>query len=92
MVEKEIDCILHGKVQGVGLRIFAKKEADRLGLVGYAHNEEDGTVNVVAQGEEQKLQEFLEKLKKGPYFSRIRELEVSFSETLQDSLTEFEIT
>lgn len=90
-MEKEIDCIIHGKVQDVGFRLFAKKEADKLGLVGYVQNEEDGTVSVVAQGEEEGLKEYLEKIKRGPYFSRVDEVEVKYSDRLQDSLMDFEI-
>lgn len=91
MKEKEIDCIVHGKVHNVGYRVFVKKHADELGLVGYATNEDDGTVAVTAQGTEEKLQAFVEHLKKGPYFARVDDVEVQWSDTLQDALSEFEI-
>ena len=91
MSEKEIDCIIRGKVQGVGYRLFIKKEAEKQDLVGYIQNEEDGTVSFVAQGEQENLEKFVEKIKKGPYFSRVDDIEVSWSDTLQDALTEFEI-
>lgn len=91
MNEKEIDCIVRGKVQAVGYRVFIKKRADELGLVGYVQNEEDGSVSVVAQGAEEKLQTFLEHVKEGPYFARVDDVEVTWSDTLQDALVEFEI-
>lgn len=91
MQEKEIDCIVRGKVQEVGYRIFAKKQADTLGLVGFVQNEEDGTVNVVAQGSQENLEKLVEHLRKGPYFSRVDEVLVEWSDILQDGLTEFEI-
>lgn len=91
MKEKEIDCIVRGKVQGVGYRLFVQKRAKELGLVGFVQNEQDGTVNVIAQGSEEKLEELLTHLKKGPYFSRVDEVVVEWSDILQDGLTEFEI-
>ncbi len=89
--EHEIDCVIRGKVQGVGYRLFVKKHADELGLVGNITNEEDGTVNVIAQGGEEVLEKFIEILKKGPYFSRVDELTIDWSDLLQDGLSEFEI-
>ena len=91
MAHKEIDCVVRGKVQGVGYRLFVKKQADKLGLTGFAQNEEDGSVNVVAQGEPEILEKFVESLKSGPYFSRVDEVKVNWPNTLQDVLTEFEI-
>lgn len=91
MREKEIDCVVHGKVQGVGYRLFIKKQADKLGLTGFVQNEEDGSVNVVAQGEPETLEKFVESLKSGPYFSRVDKVKVNWPNTLQDVLTGFEI-
>ncbi len=42
--------IVSGKVQGVFFRASTKKEADRLGLKGYAKNLQSGQVEVLAQG------------------------------------------
>lgn len=41
---------VHGSVQGVGFRYTTQHEAQRLGLVGYARNLDDGSVEVVACG------------------------------------------
>lgn len=48
-------CIIawvYGRVQGVGFRYITQYEAKRLGLTGYAKNLDDGSVEVVACGEE----------------------------------------
>lgn len=48
-------CIIawvYGRVQGVGFRYTTQYEAKRLGLTGYAKNLDDGSVEVVACGEE----------------------------------------
>ncbi|TGE25709.1 acylphosphatase [Hymenobacter aquaticus] len=41
---------VHGRVQGVFFRQSTKAEAQRLGLTGYARNNEDGTVTIEAEG------------------------------------------
>ncbi|QTI66788.1 acylphosphatase [Gordonia polyisoprenivorans] len=41
---------VHGHVQGVGFRWWTRSRALELGLVGYAANQPDGRVRVVAQG------------------------------------------
>ena len=42
--------LVSGRVQGVGYRWFAQREAERLSLVGYAANLPDGRGEVVAEG------------------------------------------
>ncbi len=41
---------VHGYVQGVGFRWWTRSRALELGLTGYAANQRDGRVLVVAQG------------------------------------------
>lgn len=41
---------VHGHVQGVGFRWWTRSRALELGLTGYAKNQSDGRVLVVAQG------------------------------------------
>ncbi|AKG04454.2 acylphosphatase [Salimicrobium jeotgali] len=57
---------VHGRVQGVGFRMSAKQVADRHGITGQVQNKEDGTVEIIAQGEEEKIQEFIKKIENGP--------------------------
>lgn len=88
---QELECILRGRVQGVNFRRFAKRHAEELGLVGYAQNNDDGSFEVVAQGDREVLETFLELLKKGPHFAEINDIEVRWHEKPQDSLMNFEI-
>lgn len=48
----ELHVIFQGKVQGIGFRAAAKRKADELHLTGYVKNLPDGTVELVAQGNE----------------------------------------
>ena len=42
--------LIFGKVQGVFFRDSTRREAQKLGIRGSAHNRTDGSVEVVAQG------------------------------------------
>lgn len=63
---ERLDAIVRGYVQGVGFRWFVVHQAARLGLTGWAVNEADGTVHVVAEGSAGALDELLVHLRAGP--------------------------
>ncbi len=69
--------IVRGRVQGVGYRYFALKEAERLGLTGFARNHTDGSVEVVAEGDDERLRAFEERLGEGPAFAAVSGVEAS---------------
>ncbi|CAX59083.1 MAG: acylphosphatase [Erwinia billingiae] len=56
---------VHGVVQGVGFRYSTQHQAKALGLKGYAKNLNDGSVEVLACGEEGDVQTLLTWLKDG---------------------------
>ena len=55
-----------GVVQGVGFRWFVREKARRLGLSGWVRNLPDGSVEVVASGEQGQIDLLMGELKKGP--------------------------
>jgi acylphosphatase len=57
---------VRGRVQGVGFRAFALREAMRLDLHGSVSNERNGSVNVIAEGPRADLEMLLERLEDGP--------------------------
>lgn len=61
-----VEVLVHGRVQGVGYRVFALREATFLSLDGFVANESDGTVRVVAEGVRETLEALLERLEAGP--------------------------
>jgi acylphosphatase len=63
--------LVEGKVQGVGFRYFALKEAETLGVAGFARNLPDGRVEVVAEAAEEVLSDFEARLREGPAFARV---------------------
>ena len=60
--EQSFDLMLSGKVVGVGLRIWVRALAGRLGVTGWIRNNVDRTVSIHVEGEEQTVQNFIEQL------------------------------
>ncbi|MFC1728333.1 acylphosphatase [Nanoarchaeota archaeon] len=67
--------IITGNVQGVFFRTFIRSRANELGLRGLVRNLEDGTVEVIVQGQKEALDELLKKCKKGPLIARVDKIE-----------------
>jgi acylphosphatase len=55
--------LVEGKVQGVGFRRSVQQKAWEFGISGFVENLEDGRVQIEAQGEDEKLGEFIGSLK-----------------------------
>jgi len=60
-----LHAVIHGRVQGVNFRYYTLRTAERLGLVGWVANRWDGTVETVAEGEQEALESFLAFLNRG---------------------------
>jgi acylphosphatase len=63
---ERLEAVVHGRVQGVGFRIFVARNATRLGLTGWVANESSGRVRCVAEGPRDSLEALLEDLRDGP--------------------------
>jgi acylphosphatase len=63
---ERLDATVRGRVQGVGYRVFALREAGYLDLDGFVANEADGSVRVVAEGARRRLEDLLVRLEEGP--------------------------
>jgi acylphosphatase len=69
-----------GRVQGVGYRYYAVRNADLLGLKGYVKNCVDGSVELQVEGDKELIQQFKDILKQGPRFSDVSDVELRFEE------------
>ncbi len=82
--------VLRGRVQGVGFRFFAERVAHELGVRGWVRNLPDGSVETVAEGEEQLVERYIERLRAGPRASRVEA--VWIEELDSQGFRSFEIT
>lgn len=72
---RSVRLLVAGRVQGVGYRWFARREAVALGLTGTVANLPDGRVEVHAAGPSDALEVFTERLRQGPPASRVSGIE-----------------
>jgi acylphosphatase len=76
--QARLEAVVTGRVQGVGFRYHILQRARELGLVGYVRNRWDGAVEVVAEGDRNKLDQLLSYLQVGPRSAWVREVETNW--------------
>jgi acylphosphatase len=69
-------CVVSGRVQGVYYRGSAQQRARQAGIVGHASNLQDGTVEVLAFGDECAVLEFIQWLWVGPSAAKVRDVSI----------------
>jgi acylphosphatase len=75
---EELHAYVYGRVQGVGFRYFVAQKAHELALHGYARNDSDGSVEVLAQGPRPALERLLLHLRRGPSAAHVRDVRVAW--------------
>jgi acylphosphatase len=68
--------LVSGRVQGVGFRWFAEREALKRQVRGHVRNLDDGRVEIWAQAEHETLAEFCETVRRGPPASRVDDVQM----------------
>lgn len=63
-----------GRVQGVGFRFSAVREAEELGIKGFVENRMDGSVYIEAEGEPEALNKLVSWCWKGPVTARVEDV------------------
>ncbi len=66
---------VRGYVQGVGYRYYVLQHARALGLTGFARNEPDDSVTVVAEGPTSLLAGLIEALRRGPEGADVQDIQ-----------------
>ncbi|MBN1445038.1 MAG: acylphosphatase [Candidatus Omnitrophica bacterium] len=79
-----------GKVQQVGFRFYARGIASETGIAGWVKNLPDGRVEIVAEGENEQIENFLQKLNEGCLGKNISEI-VKKTETHSGEFTSFSV-
>ncbi len=77
-MQKQAVLKIYGKVQGVFFRDSSRFKAQELNLFGWAKNESDGTVKIVAEGEDKNLKIFVEWCKYGPDHAGVEKVDVKW--------------
>ncbi|MFP3950714.1 MAG: acylphosphatase [Candidatus Bathyarchaeia archaeon] len=72
--------LIYGRVQGVGFRSSTRRRANQLGLKGWVRNLSNGSVEVVAEGEENAVEKLITWCNRGPSLANVRRVEVERSE------------
>ena len=87
---RSVRCRITGRVQGVWFRGSAQTEARRLGVTGYATNLADGSVEVLAHGDDSAIDQFVAWLQRGPRLARVDAVTVAPA-ALENSPADFEV-
>jgi acylphosphatase len=86
----QVRAIVKGHVQGVFFRATTRDVARDLGIYGFVRNLEDRSVEVVAEGSREKLDELIRFLHEGPSAARVTSVDVTSDSTV-DVPANFEV-
>lgn len=75
---KRVHLLISGNVTGVGFRLGTVYIARELGLTGWVRNTESKGVEIMAEGPEEKLQNLLTWVHKGPPLAQVEKVEVEW--------------
>ena len=75
---QRVTIIAHGRVQGVFYRDSTMRKARELGLSGTVRNQQDGTVQIVAQGPVAALEDLIRWAREGPPAAEVSDLDIDY--------------
>ena len=76
-MKQRIRMQVRGRVQGVCFRMETRLEAERLGLTGWVRNCRDGSVELLAEGDETDISNFAKWCHRGPAMAMVRDVDES---------------
>ena len=86
-MDKRAEIIIYGRVQKAGFRDFIDEIAFNLNLNGYVKNLDDGTVQIISEGEEDDIKELLEKINITQYPIRVEKIDVVYKKPTDEYRT-----
>lgn len=72
-----------GKVQGVGFRYFAQMKAIQYEITGWVKNLPGGSVELVAAGDKENMNMFLDELRNGNPFAKVKDMKITELESTE---------
>ncbi len=88
---KRVRMFISGRVQGVFYRAYTLEEARRLGLRGWVMNLPDGRVEVLAEGEPDRLTRLKAWCWQGPPYALVRNVDVREEPVKEGEFTGFDV-
>ncbi len=82
--EKRVEIKVIGLVQGVFFRATTRDVARKLGLKGTVRNMRDGSVEIIAEGAEEKLNQLIEFAKQGPSSAKVYDTQIKWEQAKGD--------
>lgn len=76
MAQKRVQLIVRGRVTGVYFPAASQREAKRLGITGWVKNRNDGSVELMAEGDEDTIKEIIAWTHHGPSAARVDGVDV----------------
>ena len=87
---ERLHAVVRGDVQGVGFRYFVQRKAQQLGVRGWVRNNPDGTVELVAEGNRDDLEQLQRAVEEGPRMAHVERVDAQWS-TATGNLPSFEL-
>ena len=73
---KEIYLKIKGRVQGVGFRRWAERQAKQIGdISGWVRNAEDGSVEIFMRGQNDNIERMVMSCYQGPWLARVDKID-----------------
>lgn len=77
---QQLHAIVSGRVRGVNFRYYTEHKANRLNLTGWVRKLQDGTVEVLAEGQRDELESLLEYLHDGSPASQVEAVNAEWND------------
>ena len=87
---KQVHLYIKGDVIGVGFRAWTKIQSKIIGVTGWVRNKDVDSVEAQIQGEEEKVKQIVELIKKGPPVSHVSDVQAFWQEP-KEIFDQFEI-
>ncbi|RZN16388.1 MAG: acylphosphatase [Methanosarcinales archaeon] len=75
-MKKCVHIFVNGLVQGVCFRAYTDKQATNLNLTGWVRNRRDGRVEIMVEGSEPELKEFIDWCSIGSSHARVDSVDI----------------